>query len=79
MPFATVYQTFEVVFRAVPRQSLRARSKCDTVPGPPGAPWSTATVTVSTCETESYLKVTFALSDGTVNAMFEPFRTPPAP
>ena len=33
-----MYQTFDSVFRAVPRQSLRARSKCDRAPGPPGAP-----------------------------------------
>src|ERR1022692_1007809 len=36
-PSATVYQTLEAVSRAVPRQSLRARSKYDSVPGPPGA------------------------------------------
>src|SRR6266542_242435 len=36
-PPATVYQTFEVRLRAVPRQSLRARSKCESAPGPPGA------------------------------------------
>src|SRR6266516_1390661 len=36
-PSATVYQTLEPVLRAVPRQSLRARSKKDIVPGPPGA------------------------------------------
>src|ERR1039457_4597678 len=36
-PPATVYQTLDVVWRAVPRQSLRARSKYDIVPGPPGA------------------------------------------
>src|ERR1039457_3030638 len=36
-PPATVYQTLDVVLRAVPRQSLRARSKYDIVPGPPGA------------------------------------------
>src|SRR5262245_59790556 len=36
-PPATVYQTFEVRPYAVPRQSLRARSKCDKVPGPSGA------------------------------------------
>src|SRR5260221_13880919 len=36
-PPATVYQTLEVVLRAVPTQSLRARSKWDIVPGPPGA------------------------------------------
>jgi hypothetical protein len=28
-PSATVNQTFEVVFRAVPKQSLRARSRYD--------------------------------------------------
>ena len=33
-----MYQTFEVVLRAVPRQSLRARSKCESAPGPSGAP-----------------------------------------
>jgi hypothetical protein len=32
-----VYQTFEVVFSAVPRQSLRARSKYEDAPGPPEA------------------------------------------
>src|SRR5262245_49875524 len=36
-PPATVYQILDVVFRAVPRQSLRARSKCEREPGPPGA------------------------------------------
>src|SRR4051812_27914581 len=33
-PPATVNQTFEVRLRAVPTQSLRARSKCDRAPGP---------------------------------------------
>src|SRR2546421_1950530 len=37
MPPATVYQTLLVVFAAVPRQSLRATSKWDSAPGPPGA------------------------------------------
>src|SRR5712691_8767747 len=37
MPPATVYQTREPRSAAVPRQSLRARSKCDSAPGPPGA------------------------------------------
>jgi len=32
-----VNQTFDVVFRAVPRQSFRARSKCDRLPGPSDA------------------------------------------
>jgi hypothetical protein len=32
-----VYQTFDAVPVAVPTQSLRARSKYDIVPGPPGA------------------------------------------
>ena len=36
-PPATVYQTFDAVPVAVPAQSLRARSKYDIVPGPPGA------------------------------------------
>src|SRR3954466_5392498 len=36
-PSATVNQTREVVLRAVPTQSLRARSKCDSAPGAPGA------------------------------------------
>src|SRR3954470_2510618 len=36
-PPATVYQTFDVRLRAVPTQSLRARSKCDIAPGAPGA------------------------------------------
>src|SRR3990172_4563373 len=36
-PPATVYQIREVVFRAVPRQSLRARSKWLGAPGAPGA------------------------------------------
>src|SRR5438132_1366971 len=36
-PLATVNQTFEVVLRAVPMQSLRARSKCDRAPGPSAA------------------------------------------
>src|ERR1017187_6583511 len=33
-PSATVYQILEVVLRAVPRQSLRARSKWLVAPGP---------------------------------------------
>src|SRR5690349_610483 len=33
-PPATVNQTFDVRLRAVPTQSLRARSKCDSAPGP---------------------------------------------
>src|SRR6266498_855892 len=37
MPPATVYQTRDPRSAAVPRQSLRARSKCDSAPGPPGA------------------------------------------
>ena len=36
-PPATVYQTFDAVPVAVPTQSLRARSKYDIAPGPPGA------------------------------------------
>ena len=36
-PSATVNQTFEVVLRAVPKQSLRATSIYAVVPGPPGA------------------------------------------
>src|ERR1700733_3659074 len=36
-PSATVNQTFEVVLRAVPKQSLRAKSIYAVVPGPPGA------------------------------------------
>src|SRR5438034_5576190 len=36
-PPATVYQTFDVVFCAVPTHSLRPRSKNDIEPGPPGA------------------------------------------
>jgi len=36
-PPATVYQTFEERSTAVPTQSLRARSKCDSAPGAPGA------------------------------------------
>src|SRR5213078_1646768 len=36
-PPATVYQTFDVLFRAVPTHSLRPRSKNDIEPGPPGA------------------------------------------
>src|SRR5262249_27236217 len=35
-PPATVYQIFDVVLRAVPRQSLRARSKWLSAPGPVG-------------------------------------------
>ena len=34
---ATVNHTFEVVVRAVPTQSLRARSKCESAPGAPAA------------------------------------------
>jgi predicted NAD/FAD-binding protein len=41
---ATVYQILEVVLRAVPRQSLRARSKWLLVPGP-----SVAAVEVLAC------------------------------
>src|SRR3954447_16586560 len=37
-PSATVNQTFEPRLRAVPTQSLRARSKCETSPGPSVAP-----------------------------------------
>src|SRR5882724_2945432 len=37
-PPATVYQTLDEPFRAVPRQSLRAKSKCESCPGPSGAP-----------------------------------------
>src|ERR1700733_9907266 len=36
-PSATVNQTFDVVLRAVPKQSLRARSRYDWAPGLPGA------------------------------------------
>src|ERR1700746_4042131 len=36
-PPATVYQTLDPVFSAVPTQSVRARSKYDPAPGPPGA------------------------------------------
>src|SRR5215813_10102165 len=36
-PPATVYQTLDPVFSAVPRQSFLARSKYDSAPGPPGA------------------------------------------
>src|SRR5919197_2061830 len=36
-PPATVNHTFDVVSRAVPTQSLRARSKRETAPGPAGA------------------------------------------
>src|SRR5215471_7025601 len=36
-PPATVYQIFDVVLRAVPRQSFRARSKWLKAPGPPAA------------------------------------------
>src|ERR1022692_553915 len=36
-PSATVYQTFDPVSAAVPRQSLRPRSKYDIAPGAPGA------------------------------------------
>ncbi len=79
MPLATVYQTFELVLRAVPRQSLRARSKCDTAPGPPGAPWSAATVIDRTCVTETYENVTAGLPAGTVNEMLSPPGTPPCP
>src|SRR5262245_66685268 len=42
-PPATVYQIFDVVFRAVPRQSLRATSKWESPPGPPGACAGSAT------------------------------------
>src|SRR5215212_11660483 len=37
MPSATVNPTFEPQLRAVPTQSLRARSKCETSPGPSAA------------------------------------------
>src|ERR1700733_5461010 len=36
-PSATVNQTLEVLSRAVPTQSLRATSRYDWAPGPPGA------------------------------------------
>jgi hypothetical protein len=36
-PLATVNQTLDAGPAAVPTQSLRARSKCETVPGPSGA------------------------------------------
>src|ERR1700742_2178198 len=36
-PPATVNHTLEVVLRAVPKQSLRATSRKDWAPGPPGA------------------------------------------
>src|SRR5688572_28462394 len=36
-PSAIVYQTFDPRPVAVPTQSLRARSKWDSAPGPPGA------------------------------------------
>src|SRR5262245_50971125 len=36
-PSATVNQTFDRRLRAVPTQSLRARSKCESAPGPSGA------------------------------------------
>src|ERR1700730_1143858 len=45
-PPATVSQTLDVVLRAVPRQSLRARSKYDIVPGPPGAATAGSPATV---------------------------------
>ena len=32
-----MYQTLDVVLRAVPRQSFRARSKCESAPGPSAA------------------------------------------
>src|SRR6266700_1800367 len=47
MPPATVNQTFEVSLRAVPTQSLRARSKWDRAPGPSAATGSEAAATGS--------------------------------
>src|SRR6266700_994573 len=47
MPPATVNQTFEVSLRAVPTQSLRARSKWDRAPGPSVATGSEAAATGS--------------------------------
>ena len=72
-------QTFEVVLRAVPRQSLRARSKCESAPGKPGAPGGVATATVSTCVAATYENVTFVLSAGTENEMLSPPGTPSLP
>src|SRR5579883_1453197 len=43
-PSATVYQTFETESRAVPRQSLRARSKEEAAPGPPDAAGAVAAI-----------------------------------
>ena len=66
-----MYQTFELVLRAVPRQSFRARSKCDRAP--------VGAEIVSTCVTESQLNFIFALSTGTENVMLSPPATPPLP
>ncbi len=45
---ATVYQTFEAVLRAVPTQSLRARSKWESAPGPSEAAAADAAGTAPT-------------------------------
>ncbi len=71
-----MYQTFEVVLRAVPRQSFRARPKWESAPG---APCGLSATIVRTCDTALYVNVTFALSVGTVNVTFAPPGTPPSP
>ncbi len=68
-----MYQTFEVVLRAVPRQSFRARSKWDR------APVTTGTSIVSTWVVELQLNVTFVPGAGTLNAMLSSFCTPSLP
>jgi hypothetical protein len=45
-----VNQTLEVVFWAVPRQSLRDRSKWESAPGPSGAALAGATADAERCE-----------------------------
>src|SRR5215207_5117121 len=47
-PPATVYQTLDVVFRAVSTQSFRARSKWDSAPGAPTGGGSTAAAGAAT-------------------------------
>src|SRR5829696_2134285 len=52
-PPATVYQTFDAEVRAVPTQSLRARSKWDSTPGAPAGGSAAAAGTAATAGTAS--------------------------
>src|SRR5712691_1770102 len=59
-PLASVYQTLEVVLRAVPKQSLRARSKCEVAPGPSVAATGAVAVCAETVGTTSNSSTTAA-------------------